>query len=346
MRSRTDSARKTIAGAARAASSGRACATVVANFRRLCVQTALLAFVVGTSIPATSAQELVRSEGYEGRAVTFLTNDEPPRAAADSTANVENAKPAGGPRELANTGDEKPVEKSAPATNKNPFGEALPNGTSWWGVVGLSALSLAPALLLMTTCYVRIAVVLGLLRQSLGMSQLPPTQVLTALSLFLTALIMTPVWKDVYEQGIEPYRQSEAEVPWDVAFDRGVQPLRRFMSLQIDRAGNSEDVWLFYGYLPESRTRSTPQTYDEVPLQALLPAFLLSELKVAFLIGFQICLPFLVVDLVVSSITTSMGMMMLPTQAIALPMKLLLFVLLDGWRLVVSLLFDSFAPYS
>lgn len=114
------------------------------------------------------------------------------------------------------------------------------------------------------------------------------------------------------------------------------------MSRQIDRADNSEDVWLFYRHLPESRTMPTPSTYDEVPLSALLPAFLLSELKIAFLIGFQICLPFLVVDLVVASLTTAMGMMMVPTQAISLPVKLLLFVLLDGWRLVIGMLLESF----
>jgi len=224
-------------------------------------------------------------------------------------------------------------------------------GGNWSHVLALSALSLAPAILLMTTCFVRIAVVLGLLRQALGMSQLPPTQVLTALSLFMTALVMTPVWTDIYQEAIIPYQEaraggSAATIPWEETWSKGVGPLRKFMSRQIDRAGNDEDVWLFYNYLPESRVRPTPSTYDDIPLQALLPAFLLSELKVAFLIGFQICLPFLIVDLVVASVTTSMGMMMLPPGVVSLPLKLLLFVLLDGWRLVVGMLLESFAPYS
>jgi flagellar biosynthetic protein FliP len=115
------------------------------------------------------------------------------------------------------------------------------------------------------------------------------------------------------------------------------------MARQIDLAGNSDDVWLFYEYLPESqRSSEPPETYEQVPLQALLPAFMLSELKVAFLIGFQIYLPFLILDLVVSSVTISMGMMMLPPVMISLPLKLLLFVLVDGWTLVVQMLLESF----
>jgi flagellar biosynthesis protein FliP len=117
------------------------------------------------------------------------------------------------------------------------------------------------------------------------------------------------------------------------------------MSRQIEIAGNSDDVWLFYQYLPEPE-RQTPATYDDVPLQVLLPAFVLSELKIAFLIGFQVYLPFLVLDIVVSSITVSMGMVMLPPTMISLPLKLMLFVLVDGWNLVVGMLMQSFAPYT
>jgi flagellar biosynthetic protein FliP len=117
------------------------------------------------------------------------------------------------------------------------------------------------------------------------------------------------------------------------------------MSRQIEIAGNSDDVWLFYQYLPESERRQ-PSTYDDVPLQVLLPAFVLSELKIAFLIGFQVYLPFLVLDVVVSSITVSMGMVMLPPTMISLPLKLMLFVLVDGWNLVVGMLMQSFAPYT
>jgi flagellar biosynthesis protein FliP len=228
-------------------------------------------------------------------------------------------------------------------TPRSPESRAsLPTSSPWSGWVALSLLSLAPAALLMTTSYVRIAAVLGLLRQALGMPQLPSSTVISSLALFMTFLVMAPIWTEVYEEAIVPARDPARRMSWDEFWTKGSKPLRRFMSRQIDRADNSEDVWLFYRHLPESRTAPTPSTYDEVPLTALLPAFLLSELKIAFLIGFQICLPFLVVDLVVASMTTALGMMMVPTQAISLPMKLLLFVLLDGWRLVVGMLLESF----
>ena len=210
-------------------------------------------------------------------------------------------------------------------------------------VAMLTVLSVVPAVLLMTTCFVRIVVVLGLLRQALGLSQLPPTQVVTALALFMTLAVMRPVWTEVYDEAIAPYGDPERKLPLDEAWRRGVQPVRAFMSRQIDAAGNSDDVWLFYQYSPESRSQPAPQTYDDVPLTALLPAFLLSELKVAFLLGFQLFLPFVVIDLVVASITTSMGMVMLPPGLVSLPMKLMLFVLLDGWRLVVGMLLQSVA---
>ncbi len=208
----------------------------------------------------------------------------------------------------------------------------------------LTVLSLAPAILLMTTSFVRIVVVLGLLRQALGTQQLPPSQVMTALSLFMTLLVMTPTWNEVYQQSIRPYSEGRITSP-EEAFHRGALPIKRFMSRQIEMAGNSDDVWLFYDYLPASqRSSQPPQSYDEVPLQALLPAFMLSELKVAFLIGFQIYLPFLILDMVVSSVTISMGMMMLPPVIISLPLKLLLFVLVDGWTLIVGMLLNSFGP--
>jgi flagellar biosynthesis protein FliP len=212
-------------------------------------------------------------------------------------------------------------------------------------VLLMSVVSLAPAILLMTTSFVRIAVVLGLLRQALGAQQLPPNQVITSLALFMTLLLMTPVWTEVYRDAIQPYTDPEVALGWDEAWQAGVQPVRRFMSRQIEIAGNSDDVWLFYQYLPDAQ-RVEPSSYDEVPLQVLLPAFVLSELKIAFLIGFQIYLPFLILDIVVSSITVSMGMMMLPPTMVSLPLKLMLFVLVDGWNLVVGMLLQSFAPYT
>jgi flagellar biosynthetic protein FliP len=212
-------------------------------------------------------------------------------------------------------------------------------------MVLLTVLSLAPAILLMTTSFVRIVVVLGLLRQAIGAQQLPPSQVITSIALFMTLLIMTPVWTDVYSEAIQPYTQGEfGDSPraWERAFEAGARPIHRFMSRQIDLAGNSDDIWLFYEYLPEDPSRPLPETYDDVPLRVLLPAYMLSELKTAFLIGFQIYLPFLILDIVVASVTISMGMMMLPPTMISLPFKLMLFVLVDGWNLVVGMLLASF----
>ena len=201
----------------------------------------------------------------------------------------------------------------------------------------LTVISMAPAVLLMTTSFVRIIVVLSLLRQALGTQQLPPSQVITSISLFLTLAIMSPVWKQAYDEGIRPY--TDREIGLEEAWTATMRPVRQFMSAQIERTGNSDDVWLFLQYTPAT---TTPQSYDDVPLTALLPAFMLSELKTSFLIGFQIYLPFLILDMVISSVMISMGMMMLPPVLISLPFKLLLFVLADGWHLVIGMLIDSF----
>ena len=171
--------------------------------------------------------------------------------------------------------------------------------------------------------------------------QLPPSQVVTSIALFMTLAVMSPVWKQVYDDGIQPYTQRQISL--DEAWTRGVKPVRDFMSAQIERCDNANDVWLFYKYLPKDTP--TPTSYDDVPLTVLLPAFMLSELKTAFLIGFQIYLPFLVLDIVISTVTVSMGMLMLPPVLISLPFKLLLFVLVDGWHLVVGMLMESFQPY-
>lgn len=232
-------------------------------------------------------------------------------------------------------------------------------------MVLLTVISIAPALLIMTTSFIRITIVLGLLRQAIGTQQLPPSQVITALAMFMTFMVMHPYWQEVYHEAIGPYTRQEinpatgqpfklfaeddpvtgAPGP-DEAWERGVLPIRRFMSKQIDIAGNSDDVWMFYEFLPK-KTREEigePKSYDDVPLQALVPAFMLSELKTAFLIGFQIYLPFLILDIVIASVTISMGMMMLPPVMISLPFKILLFVLVDGWTLIVGMLMQSFAP--
>ncbi|MDC0936038.1 flagellar type III secretion system pore protein FliP [Pirellulales bacterium] len=216
----------------------------------------------------------------------------------------------------------------------------------------MTVVSLAPALLLMTTSFVRILVVLGLLRQALGTQQLPPSQVITSIALFMTALLMTPVWSRVYTEAVQPY--SERQIGLEEAWKRGTTPLREFMGGQIRQTGNDGHVHLFLRYMPDQVDPETGELPDNyvyfapaegerlVPMQALLPAFMLSELKTAFLIGFQVYLPFVILDMVVASVTISMGMLMLPPVLISLPFKLLLFVLVDGWRLIVEMLLESF----
>lgn len=218
----------------------------------------------------------------------------------------------------------------------------------------LTVLSLAPSILIMTTCFIRFVIVFGLLRQALGTQQLPPNQVLVSLCLFLTFMVMAPVWQDGYEQGIRPYTNpppGQAAPSLEVAFQNSMRPLRRFMSDQIEKAENTDALWMFLEFQrPDPDTEAgrryrPPEDYDEVPLSVLLPSFMLSELKVAFLIGFQTYLPFLVIDMVVSSVLISMGMMMLPPVLISLPFKLLLFVLIDGWYLTVGMLLESVRPF-
>ena len=216
----------------------------------------------------------------------------------------------------------------------------------------LTVLSLAPSILIMTTCFVRFIIVTGLLRQALGTQSLPPNQVLIALSLFLTFLVMTPVWKQSYEEGIRPYTEPRAgrEVSLKDAFTKAIRPISQYMAGQIERTGNSDVVWMLLEYQrpeagsPGAEEWQPPATYEELGPEVLLPAFLLSEMKTAFLIGFQIFLPFLVIDMVVSAVLMSMGMAMLPPTVVSLPFKLLLFVLIDGWGLTVGMMLESVRP--
>jgi len=230
------------------------------------------------------------------------------------------------------------------------FGSPQQMGLSLKMVALMSIFSLAPSLLMMSTCYVRFTVALGLLRQALGTQQGLPSPVLTAICLFLTFLVMAPVWQRSYEEGIRPYTSPAAEEsPIDeaTALARTLGPVRAFMGQQIDQANNSGSVWMLLDFqrsTANSTSRSSwqePQSYDEVPITVLAPAYLLSELKVGFLIGFQLFLPFLVIDLVVAMILTSLGLTMMPPAMVSLPFKLLLFVLIDGWFLIVGMLLES-----
>ncbi len=207
-------------------------------------------------------------------------------------------------------------------------------------LVLLTVLSLAPSILIMMTSFTRIVVVLALLRQAMGTQQLPPGQVLIGLALIMTMIVMAPTWQRMKTEAVDPYldgRMGQAE-----AFERGAAPLRDFMFRQIQAAGNEENIYLFAEYARGPVPENTLLEKDEVRLAELIPAFVLSELETAFVMGFRIYLPFLVIDMVISAILISMGMMMLPPVLISLPFKLMLFVLADGWGLVVGSLLHSF----
>lgn len=197
--------------------------------------------------------------------------------------------------------------------------------------------SLAPAVLLMTTCFVRMSVVLSLVRQGLGTAQLPSNQIVTSLALFLSALVMWPVWTTAYRAGVAPYQAGE--ITLTQAYEQGSLPIRRWMANQIEQAGNRDTMLLFLERHPDAPRQ--PATYDEVPLETLLPAFLVSELETAFTIGFRMLLPFLVLDVLVATLVVSTGLVMLPPTLVSLPLKLLVFVMADGWSLVVKSLLDS-----
>ncbi len=196
----------------------------------------------------------------------------------------------------------------------------------------LTSLTFLPAVLLMMTSFTRIVIVLALLRQALGTMQAPPNQVLVGLSLFLTLFVMAPVFDRIYEVAWKPY--SENQIGFPQALERGAEPLRGFMLKQTREA----DLALFLR-LSEHPPIEKP---EDTPLKVLVPAFIISELKTAFQVGFIIFIPFLIIDMVVASVLMSMGMMMLSPMLVSLPFKLLLFVLADGWNLLIASLMQTF----
>ncbi|GAB4302599.1 MAG: flagellar type III secretion system pore protein FliP [Desulfuromonadia bacterium] len=196
----------------------------------------------------------------------------------------------------------------------------------------LTVLSLAPGLLIMTTSFTRIVVVLSFLRNALGTQQAPSNQIIIGLSLFLTFFIMSPVWEQVNSQALQPYRNGA--ITQQEAFRRAVVPMRKFMLSQT----RESDLALFVSLSKQAR----PKNPDDIPTLTVIPAFMLSELKTAFQIGFLVFIPFLVIDMIVASVLMSMGMMMLPPVMISLPFKILLFVLVDGWGLIIGSLVKSF----
>jgi len=196
----------------------------------------------------------------------------------------------------------------------------------------ITVLSIAPAILLMLKSFKRILVVLGFIRTALGLQQTPPNQVITSLALFLTFFTMSPVWNQIYNQALNPYLQGA--IPAEAAWSETIEPLRTFMFKQT----REKELSLMIRLSGEEQ----PQNRDGVSTMLLIPAYVLSELKTAFQMGVVLYIPFIVVDMIVASILMSMGMMMLPPSMISLPFKILLFVMADGWNLIVASLVTSF----
>lgn len=195
-----------------------------------------------------------------------------------------------------------------------------------------TVLSLAPSILIMVTSFTRLIIVFSFLRTAMGTQQTPPNQVLVSLALFLTFFIMMPTFEESYNQGVKPYMEGDLEEV--VAFEKAALPFHRFMMSYV----RDKDLDLFLGI---SKTDATVKG-DDIPLKALIPAFLISELRKAFEIGFLLFIPFLVIDMIVASVLMSMGMMMLPPIIIAMPFKIIFFVLVDGWYMVVGSMVKSF----
>lgn len=190
----------------------------------------------------------------------------------------------------------------------------------------LTVLSLAPSILIMTTSYLRIIIVFHFLKNALGTQQMPPNQLLAGIALFITFFIMAPTWTQVNDQALKPL--MDGDITMEEAYDKGVEPIRDFMFARV----RNEDLELFIGMTNIEQ----PETKTDLPTYILVPAFALSELRAGFIIGFFLFIPFIMVDLIVGSVLLSMGMMMIPPMMISLPFKVLLFILVDGWNLVVS----------
>lgn len=196
----------------------------------------------------------------------------------------------------------------------------------------LTILSVAPSILLLMTSFTRIAIVLSFVRTALGTQQMPPTQVIMGLSIILTFFVMGPTFQEVNKQALQPF--LDGKISQEDAMDEAVSPMKEFMAKQT----RESDLQLFLEY----RNTKNIQSIEDIPLTALVPAFAISELKTAFQMGFLIFIPFIIIDMIVASVLMAMGMMMVPPSLISLPFKILLFILVDGWHLVVQSLFGSF----
>ncbi len=259
---------------------------------------------------------------------------------------------------LFDASGQRATEAFNPLAMLDQVGETLPGGseglagdpdrpsgisTAMSVMVLLTIVSLAPSIMLMTTCFMRIMIVLALLRQAIGAASIPPPQVLTSLALFMTLMIMSPTLERLWDEAVVPYQRGEV-TDYDDLWQRSRQPMRDFMFDQLETTGNWSSLYMVLEYQGVDISDPSRLTRADVSTPALIPAYMLSELKTAFVMGFKVYLPFLVIDMVIASLLISMSMMMLPPVLISLPFKLLLFVLVDGWTLVVGGLLYSFAP--
>lgn len=253
---------------------------------------------------------------------TTSVPDAPP--APDATGPVVTIAPVTGPGTAGDNGDGS-INIDIGTPGDGPSQSVLL-------IVGLAVLSLAPSLVLMLSSFTRIVIVLSLTRNALGLQGIPPNQVLVGLALFLSLFVMSPTLKEVNDQALQPY--LDGAITQEVAYDRASAPMHEFMLGQT----RSSELDLMIGASGAER----PDNPDDIPMSTLIPAFLLSELKTAFIMGFVIFIPFLVIDIVVAAVLMSLGMMMLPPVFVSLPFKLLLFVMVGGWSLIVQTLLASF----
>jgi len=282
---------------------------IASEFKRFGIRMAIAVLLLALGIVFLSNVRKVSAANIED---TITTND----TVEDVPGTGNNISGALGPLEFTLTTDED--EESLPATLRI--------------LLILTVISLAPSILIMVTSFTRIIIVLHFVRSAMGTQSTPPNQILIGLALFLTFFIMSPVFTQINEQAIQPL--SRGEISQEEAFKAGVAPLRTFMLEQT----NVKDLRLFM----DIAEIDTVDTVDDIPLTVIIPSFIISELRKAFIIGFLIYIPFIIIDMVVASALMSMGMMMLPPTMISMPFKILLFVIADGWNLIIGELVKTF----
>jgi flagellar biosynthetic protein FliP len=291
--------------------------------RKRLIATAPGAVVAFVALLGLSAAATVRAQDK-----SFAAPNTPAGSVGDTPGVAPAAAPGSSPAPGA--GSIPGLSQLPDLTKRENFSSAMQM------IILLTVLSLAPAILIMMTSFTRIIIVLSLLRQALGTQSLPPNQVLVGLAMFMTFLIMGPTWQKVNDTALKPYMDGKMSQQEALSVAQG--PVRDFMIAQVRASGNDEDVDMFTEFAREPRAK----TWRDVKTTTLIPAFMLSELKTAFLLGFKVYLPFLIIDIVISTVLISMGMMMLPPAMVSLPFKLLLFVLVSGWHLITANLMGSF----